>query len=135
MEGSRLSRKVQSRKCRANRRGDQRIKLVVWHAPATLRPEEPPGAGGLTTPKGGAPPAPHLVQCPSELLTSFGCVLVGISITLYAVFVLVLCLVCGRVVLGLCWGCGACSSGVALCWVCYAVSAAPCLPVQCPREL
>ena len=96
MEGSKLSRKVQSRKCRANRRGDQRIKLVVWHAPATLRLGEPPGAGGLTTPKGGAPPAPHLVQGPSELWTS---------------------------------------SGVALCWVCCAVSAAPCLPVQCPREL
>ena len=33
------------------------------------------GAGGLTTPSGRAPPAPHLVQCPSELWTSFGVVL------------------------------------------------------------
>ena len=60
---------------------------VISHAPC------PPhrGAGGLTTPKGGPPPAPHLGRCPSELLTSFGGVLVGISITRYAGFVLGLC--------------------------------------------
>ena len=62
----------------------------------SCHPAQAPGAGGLTTPKGGAPPAPHLVQGPSELWTS---------------------------------------SGVALCWVCCAMSAALCLPVQCPREL
>ena len=83
--------KVQSKQKR--RSANQASDLArPCHPPA----EEPPGAGGLTTPKGGAPPAPHLVQGPSELWTS---------------------------------------SGVALCWVCCAVSAAPCLPVQCPREL
>ena len=69
----------------------------------------------MTTPKGGTPPAPHLAQCPSELLTSFGGVLVGISITLYAGFVLGLCWVCARVVLGLCWGCGTCRQEKASC--------------------
>jgi len=50
---------------------------------------------------------------------------VWISITLYAVFVLVLCWVCARVVLGLCWGGGTCRHEKASCghhlWLCCAV--------------
>ena len=61
---------------------------VVPHAPCPRQA----GAGGLTTPKGGAPPAPHLVQCPSELWTSSGVVLCCVCCAVSAVPCLLRCM-------------------------------------------